>query len=596
MARVSVYDTTLSSIADAIRTKNGLTTMYKPSEMPAAILAIAGSGSGGEVEPGDGGLVDLINNATTSLYIPASYADENGVLTIPEGAGRGANGEYLLEYLEVLEFGEGITKIVGPDYHTNGALGYVGNKAPNGCKVTFPSTLKEISGFMFNGFEPKDGILELPEGLEIVTGYCFMNMQDKKIIFPSTIKKIDDYAFEYSGNPIYFKGSEKPYIHDYSFYCGTQALTATQYIYVPWSESEGFPHALYRKVTYSYYERENLEITGNCDYRFANNGWNWLFEDYLVTTKDVTSTAYMFYNSDELEKIPFSINFSEGLDMISFQSMFQNCQNLKELPQINVVVPIPDSEWYYPNLNNTFNTCMQLKEIPDDYFKNIPNVSGFWESKEAIGAKGMHTGFSNMRSLRKLPSYLIPWMNFNNVNKSQWDTMYNQAVGYCYCLEEARFPVEPVEYTDNAFYDTFNQNYRLTHFTLETNEDGSPIAINWSNQCIDLSNRYIGYASWYGEIPGLSGITEDKWVYDDTTYQALKNDPDWFSDKQEYSRYNHDSAVETINSLPDVSSGSNNIIRFDGASGSATDGGAINTLTADEIAVATAKGWTVEIV
>ena len=68
-----------------------------------------------------------------------------------------------------------------------------------------------------------------------------------------------------------------------------------------------------------------------------------------------------------------------------------------------------------------------------------------------------------------------------------------------------------------------------------------------------------------------------------------------------YSRYNHDSAVETINSLPDTSeylaaNGGTNTIKFKGAAGSKTDGGAINTLTEEEIAVAAAKGWTVTLV
>ena len=85
------------------------------------------------------------------------------------------------------------------------------------------------------------------------------------------------------------------------------------------------------------------------------------------------------------------------------------------------------------------------------------------------------------------------------------------------------------------------------------------------------------------------------------SYAALKNDPDWFTNKKEYSRYNHDSAVATINSLPDTSAylataGGTNTIKFTGAAGSATDGGAINTLTAEEIAVATAKGWTISLV
>ena len=64
-----------------------------------------------------------------------------------------------------------------------------------------------------------------------------------------------------------------------------------------------------------------------------------------------------------------------------------------------------------------------------------------------------------------------------------------------------------------------------------------------------------------------------------------------------YSRYNDNSAVNTLNSLPDCSSLSvSNTIKFNGEAGSKTDGGAINTLTEEEIAVATAKGWTVSLV
>jgi hypothetical protein len=85
-------------------------------------------------------------------------------------------------------------------------------------------------------------------------------------------------------------------------------------------------------------------------------------------------------------------------------------------------------------------------------------------------------------------------------------------------------------------------------------------------------------------------------VSNDETYQALKNDPDWYSLLPAYSRYNHDSAVNTINTLPDTSAYGTNTIKFVGTAGSATDGGAINTLTAEEIAVATAKGWTVSFV
>ena len=50
MAKVMVNDSTLTSIGEAIRSKRGTTTKYKPNEMPAAIIAIQSSGTGGNLD------------------------------------------------------------------------------------------------------------------------------------------------------------------------------------------------------------------------------------------------------------------------------------------------------------------------------------------------------------------------------------------------------------------------------------------------------------------------------------------------------------------------------------------------------------------
>ena len=49
MANVLVQDTSLTAIADAIRAKNGESTLYKPADMASAITAIPTGGGGGEV-------------------------------------------------------------------------------------------------------------------------------------------------------------------------------------------------------------------------------------------------------------------------------------------------------------------------------------------------------------------------------------------------------------------------------------------------------------------------------------------------------------------------------------------------------------------
>jgi hypothetical protein len=181
-----------------------------------------------------------------------------------------------------------------------------------------------------------------------------------------------------------------------------------------------------------------------------------------------------------------------------------------------------------------------------------------------------------------------------------FSTLYSSLFSCCYALDEI-IDLPLVHRTgshksSNIFSSTFYNCYRLKRLTFETNEDGSPIKIDtWGKQTIDLTymTGYVNQFNTWAITDYNSGITADKKVTNDARYQALKNDPDWFAADINYSRYNHDSAVETINSLPDLSAVGGNTIKFEGAAGALTDGGAINTMTQEEIAVATAKGWTV---
>ena len=171
--------------------------------------------------------------------------------------------------------------------------------------------------------------------------------------------------------------------------------------------------------------------------------------------------------------------------------------------------------------------------------------------------------------------------------------------------------------TSNRFGSSYLGNLqRLKSMIFETNEDGTPIVCKMKSQAIDLSSYPLGFII-NDSNPNISyaGISADKRIYDEASYQALKNDPDCYVATSAtvsyegasrnlawlYSRYNHDSAVETINTLPDTSeylatAGGTNTIKFRGLLGALTDGGAINTLTSEEIAVAAAKGWTVSFV
>ena len=335
---------------------------------------------------------------------------------------------------------------------------------------------------------------------------------------------------------------------------------------------------------------EFLTISGFCTYRFAYNGWNWFINEYgnQITTSNVDRMGYMFYESDKLEYIPFEINCVQASQDIG--SVFAGCKSLKEVPKINNICP--------KNMGKLFNQCYQLRYLPEDFaswfdWKEHDNATGGYACEKSYL-------FANCNSLRSVPMEVLAHSNPYSTYSYSY---FNNGFTYCYALDElVELPVPYIKssWTSNAFSSMLQNCSRLQRVTFALN-NGQPYVVSWKSQSIDLSS-YLGYASNTGNIiNNNSGITADKEVTDDATYQALKNDPDWFTCNAAYCRYNHDSAVETINSLPDTSAylataGGTNTIKFRGAAGNLTDGGAVNTLTEEEIAVAAAKGWTVSIV
>ena len=325
-------------------------------------------------------------------------------------------------------------------------------------------------------------------------------------------------------------------------------------------------------------------ISGNCRYRFANNGWDWFIEQYgnRITTNNINNAQYMF-SQCSLSNIPFEININNStyIDRMFYLS------KIKTLPYINGKVA---------NISYLFDSCNYLNSIPEDWAEHIN-----WDYLHSYQYTQLNNIFSECYSLRHIPDSLIAEIWGLNASNNLSVPYYSQFY-YCCSLDEVN-NIMPQQATmsSNRCSNMFNNCTRLKNATFALQDNGTPYTVSWKTQTIDLS-YYVGYSDYANNITGYnSGITADKEVTDDASYQALKNDPDWFTTKIEYSRYNHDSAVATINSLPDTSAylaskGGTNTIKFKGAAGSATDGGAISSLTPEEIAVATSRGWTVSLV
>lgn len=302
--------------------------------------------------------------------------------------------------------------------------------------------------------------------------------------------------------------------------------------------------------------------------------WDWFIEanGNQITTENIQSAESAFWDSNLVE-IPFDINFDSNIDNHPISGMFAASDNLVEAPALINVKPL--------NTSSLFSGCDRLQSIK-------PSVID-WSVADAVTdewACDMGSMFRSCRNLREIPR---EWLYCPPMVYSGCSPYY---MGFEECrslseLTELPLPTQQSWYED-AFVDVVYRCERLKEFTFKHYDQ----AFDWSNQYINLANvgtKVVLYDSYLWDFYGYKEIktAED--------YAALKNDADWWTEKPEFSRYNHTSAVNTINSLPTVT-GESNIIDFGtncATRGSATDGGAIGNLTEEEIAIATSKGWTV---
>lgn len=343
-------------------------------------------------------------------------------------------------------------------------------------------------------------------------------------------------------------------------------------------------------------ELPELEYTGNISGYFSPNTSNMssnntdqapicqlitILGDRIKFNRIESLSKAFQYN--QIRHLPsYEFNLVDGAIFgVSPLAIFQNCYNLEELDVRFKGVLAKGMQM--------FASCNRLRTISDNVFKDATIMSD-WTGTN------FNAIFQNCYSLKKVPKYFFDIIPRTSSTTGSYH-FYNNLFNSCYSLDEVKDLPVILTMPSGCLNYTFSYCCRIKEITFETNEDGTPMdAGTTTSVLLDLTNQ-VGYGMnvSMATLNTNSGLSEDKFVYDDITYQALKNDPDWFTADINYSRYNHDSAVNTINSLPDCSSGSGNTINFKGQAGASTDGGAINTLTEEEIAVAAAKGWTVSL-
>lgn len=327
-----------------------------------------------------------------------------------------------------------------------------------------------------------------------------------------------------------------------------------------------------------------LIIGGNLSYWDNYGAWDWFITKYsnqitVDSNNKITSLSNAFQYS-KLEEIPINLVCNMADDN-SISYMFNGATKLKTLPSITGVVK--------GMTTNTFNSCNNLSQIPASFFSNYTYTTGYF-----------YNMCSNCWCLRSIDTTFMEQLT-RLYTSSLYGNTFTYAFKNCEQLDELNIPIRDTttEISVNMFYQAFDNMFRIKKLTFD-----APSPVKWKNQVIDLSS-YFGYLganktpSHLKENGYNTTITADK-VMTSSTMTSLIGDPDAYPTAVNTSRYNHSSAVQTLNSLPDTSaylasSGGTNIIKILKNLGSLT-GSSTSDLTEEEIAVATAKGWTVSLV
>lgn len=327
-----------------------------------------------------------------------------------------------------------------------------------------------------------------------------------------------------------------------------------------------------------------LTIGGDLSYWDNYGAWDWFITKYsnqitVDSNNKITSLNGAFQYS-KLEEIPINLVCNMSNDN-SISYTFNGATKLKTLPSITGLVKGMTAY--------TFYSCNNLSQIPASFFSNYTYTTGY-----------LYGMCSDCYCLRSIDTSFMEQLTTLYTRSSLYANTFAYAFKNCEQLDELNLPIRDTatEITVNMFQQAFDNMYRIKKLTFD-----APNPVKWKNQVIDLSKRF-GYLganktpSHLKENGYNTTITADK-VMTASTMTSLIGDPDAYPTAVNTSRYNHSSAVQTLNSLPDTSaylasSGGTNTIKILKNLGSLT-GSSTSDLTEEEIAVATAKGWTVTL-
>nr|DAH61379.1 MAG TPA: hypothetical protein [Caudoviricetes sp.] len=300
----------------------------------------------------------------------------------------------------------------------------------------------------------------------------------------------------------------------------------------------------------------------------------------------MNASTQCFYESNLCDDITIDIDCSNiGGGSSALNYFMGNCRNIKKLHLTIHDIP---SNFRFTQLSYLCQNNEKLEEVNDDLFDFIVNMTAMTNKTSGF--------FGPCYNLKKLPSSIyrlqidqastnMYWGISNLVNLRRID------IPLCMSSSPTGFMVYNSDFSNLSSLEHFIvTNPNNVVYTGAASSNSSYLTLNLSN--------YVGYfngTTYANRVTDIADGTRPR-VTNDEEY-ALYKDQDYWTTSLLYSHYNKTAAIETLQSLPDMTGwGFNFVVKFQGNSGSKTDGGSIQSMTDEEIAIATNKNWTVQFV
>lgn len=298
------------------------------------------------------------------------------------------------------------------------------------------------------------------------------------------------------------------------------------------------------------YKAADDDLDGYSEVEVATSGVN--LNDYLSKTLTSGSSSYGSGIAASILKIPEDMKFANT----DAKYMFLGCGNLIEIPLLDTS--------NVKNMSSMFSRCSKLTTIPLLNTSKVYSMEAMFEyctslvsiplldTSNVIEMNGMFSSCSNLTS--------IPLLNTSKARQMQ------RTFNSCYSLTSI-----PQLDTSNVttFYNTFYNCNNLTDVPL-LNASKATYIVDVFGGCSKLTN-----------FGGFENLGQAYSTTQSANYNSYKLDL----------RYNtsltHDSLMNVINNLYDI--------KTKGCKTQQLLLGSVNLakLTAEEIAIATEKGWTV---